>query len=119
MPSVFPELYNYSYVAPFLLRLAVGAFFLAIGFKNVKELGASKIIGGLEFLCGIFLLIGLFVQPAAVAILAIIFAGVIFKFKTGLIGLNKEHYGFHLFLSAILLSLIVLGPGIFSFDLPL
>ena len=129
MLSIFPELYNYSHIAPFLLRLAVGVFFLIFGFKDVfaatvnetqpeTKLTASRIIGILELLASVFLLIGLFVQPTAMAMSIILIAEVIFGFKAGFGGVYGQG-GLRFFLLAVLLSLIVLGPGIFSLDLPL
>ena len=118
MPSIFPELYNYSHIAPFLLRLAIGVFFIASGIKSVFGLTTLKTLGVLEILYGIFFLIGLFVQPAAIAAAIILLTEIIFKFRTGFGGIYGQT-GFRFFLLAVLLSLIVLGPGIFSFDLPL
>lgn len=129
MLSVFPELYNYSHIAPFLLRLAVGAFFMASGFKNVfiatingtrsrAGLTAPKTLGVLEILCGAFLLVGLFVQPVAIAVSIILIAAMALKPKPEFGGVSGQH-GLRFVLLAVLSSLIVLGPGIFAFDLPL
>ena len=129
MLSVFPELYNYSHIAPFLLRLAVGAFFIVSGFKNVfastasenqskTGLTAPKILGILEILCGVFLLVGLFIQPVAIAVSIILIAAMALKPKPEFGGISGRH-GLRFLLLAILLSLIILGPGIFAFDLPL
>lgn len=128
MLSIFPELYNYSYFAPFLLRLTVGMFFIISGSKNVLAAAASdsqtkaklpipKILGVLEFLCGALLLVGLFVQPVAIAVSAILIAAMAFRLEPEFGGGGQ--YGLRFLLLAILLSLVVLGPGLFSLDLPL
>lgn len=129
MLSIFPELYNYSHIAPFLLRLAVGVFFIISGFRGffiaasgeiqTKEgLIIPKIMGILELVSGALLLVGLFVQPTAIAVSIMLIAAVIFKTKPGFSGIYDRHE-FRFILLAVLLSLIVSSPGIFSIDLPL
>lgn len=129
MLSAFPELYNYSYFAPSLLRLATGAFFIIYGSKNIFSVGGGdsqtkakltipKILGVLEFLCGALLLVGLFVQPVAIAMSAILIAAMVFRSGPEFGGAGGQ-YGLRLILLVVLLSLVVLGPGLFSLDLPL
>ena len=98
MLSVFPELFNYSQIAPFILRIALGIILIRIGYK-------SGFIGIIQILTAVFLFLGLFIQIAAP--LAIIACYKIREKKLALM------------IVATALSLILLGPGLFSFDLPL
>ena len=116
MPSLFPELFNFSFLAPFVLRIALGVPLIKHGFGKIiaKENAPQRILGGIVFLSGIFLIIGLFTQAAAIAVSLIIIAGSIIK---------KEQYPRswteRLIKLAIAVSLILTGPGMFAFDLPL
>jgi len=98
MLSVFPWLFNYSQIAPFILRLGLGIVLIRVGYKN-------GIIGIVQILTAVFLFLGLLTQPAA--LLAMIAS---YKIK-------ERKLMFLIF--AVALSLILLGPGLFSFDLPL
>ncbi len=89
-------------------------FFGAVGITSSKFL--VFIVGAVEFFGGILLLAGAFVQLASV-LLALDVLSAIWKagFKKGFTG----GYEFELALFAMLVSLLVLGPGAFSLDLPL
>ena len=74
MPSLFPELFNFSFLTPFILRIALGVPLIKHGFGKIiaKENAPQRILGGIVFLSGIFLVIGLFTQAAAIAVSLII-----------------------------------------------
>jgi len=132
MPSIFPALFAYQEIAPFLIRLILAAVFIKHGypklfgsytttvqFFNSQGIKPAKIwviiVGIAEFFGGIFLLLGLFTQIAA-GIIALVMLGAIafVKRKYGFAG----GYEFDLALLVLALSLLVLDPGIFSFDVP-
>lgn len=135
MLSIFPQLFTYSEIAPLLLRLALAVIFIAHGypklFKNFQGtadffgsvgLKPAKfwaiVVGISEFFGGIFLLIGFLTQISAILMSIIMLTAIYvkkFKFKKGL----TEGYEFDLILLAAALSLLFLGPGAFSIDLPL
>lgn len=136
MPSIFPQLFNYSELSPFILRIAVGVIFIAHGypklFKNFSGtaqffesvgLKPSKylaiIVGVSEFFGGIALILGFFTQIAALLIAFVMLVAMIYvkkiKFKKGLV----DGYEFDLILFAAALALLFLGPGAFAIDLPL
>lgn len=124
MPSFFPELYNYSLIGPFLLRIALGFAIAKSGYGKFFEnknngSGAivSKIIGAIMTASGVLLIVGLFVQPSAMASILAIISGLTPGLKKW--GLVKISLGYRLVLLAVSLSLLFLGPGIFSLDLPL
>jgi uncharacterized membrane protein YphA (DoxX/SURF4 family) len=131
--SLFPNLFDYQLAAPFILRLVLAFIFIGHGysklFKNREETAQffesikikpgkfwTKLVGFFEFASGLLLLIGLFVQAAAIAISFIMIVAIVkVKRKEGFLG----GYEFDLLILAAALALLVLGPGIFSFDLPL
>ncbi|MBU1179041.1 DoxX family protein [Patescibacteria group bacterium] len=133
MLSLFPELFAYQNLAPFIIRLILALIFLGNGYsklfktfnKTMEFFNSVKIkpakfwtifVGITELLSGILLAMGFLTQAAAVAIILIILAAIIkVKIKQGFLG----GYDFDLLILACALALLVLGPGAFSIDLPL
>ena len=134
MLSVFPSLFTYALVVPFVFRIIVGAFFIYLAYatvnKDLKEKSAIlenlKLKPGLfwlwiiifiEIVGGVLLIAGLFTQVASLALSILIALNAIARWK------NKKGVGFEassiLLLLVITLSLIFLGPGFYAFDLPL
>ena len=116
MPGLFPELFNFSFLAPFVLRIALGAPLIKHSFGKIisPQSALQKILGGIVFLSGIFLVIGLFTQAAAIAVSLIIIASSIIMG-----GKHPRSWTERLIKLAIAVSLILTGPGMFAFDLPL
>ncbi len=133
--SVFPQLLDYGFFAPLILRLASGLCFLAVAYnttftyKNTTKdilkhfpwlkgenfwIGLS---GLLSSIIAIFLILGLYTQ--IMAILAILAGIKLMVLKTA----YKADYGFDssacILLIAIGLALLVAGPGALAIDLPL
>lgn len=133
MLSVFPELFTYSLIAPLILRLAIGCYFLFGGIRKLREnkdnwnnlwsnsslgsLALGPILAKIQIVIGIFLLAGLYTQIAA--ILAIVFAGAeCWKRHRGTAPSLHESWP-TIFVIAISLALLFLGAGFLAFDLPL
>ena len=116
MPSLFPELFNFSFLAPFILRVALGVPLIKHGFAKIiaKENTPQRIFGGDVFLSGIFPIIGLFTQAAAIAVSLIIIASSIIMRRQ-----HPRSWTERFIKLAIAISLILTGPGMFAFDLPL
>jgi len=132
MPSIFPELFTYQEIAPFLIRLVLAAVFIAHGypklfssyeatvrFFELEGVRPAKfwvvVVGVAEFFGGILLLVGLFIQIAAALITVVMIGAILFvKRRHGFAG----GYEFDLALLVLALSLLVLGPGILSLDIP-
>lgn len=107
MLSVFPELLNFSQVAPLILRVALAVVLFQVGYKIFKSSEKrEKIIGVVEILSAALLALGMFTQVASIA---------------SLIAVSNKTEGksLRLLIAAASLSLALLGPGIYSFDLPL
>ncbi|PIR69783.1 MAG: oxidoreductase [Candidatus Niyogibacteria bacterium CG10_big_fil_rev_8_21_14_0_10_46_36] len=132
MPSVFPQLFDFWFVVPFLLRVLLGVIFIVHGypklFKNFQgtkdffqSLGLRPaaawviFIGALEFFGGIFLIVGLFVQLIALLMAINMF------FAIALVARKKgfaNGWEFELTLLVISLALFIMGAGIFAIDVP-
>lgn len=132
MLSLFPQLLDFQFFAPLILRVILGLVFIAHGYPKLKGFSGTAdwldsigfkpakfwalVLGLTEFVGGIFLVIGLFVQPVA-GLIAIVMLVAIFKvkIKQGFVG----GYEFELVLLAIALALMLLGAGAYAIDLPL
>lgn len=109
MLSILPQLLDYQFYAPTLLRVALGAIFLIHGYPKLFDT-RLRFLGLLESVAGVLLVIGLFTQAAALA-LAIELLIIILWFK------RRRELDFILLIMA--LALLVLGSGAWAFDLPL
>ena len=116
MLSLWPNLFAFQLVAPLLLRLAAAISLAWLGYSLGKS-GArkQKLLGLVLGFGSLLLIIGLWIQPTALALFLITDALLIHKPA----GATLQHRLFYLLLATILLSLLVLGPGLFTFDLPL
>lgn len=119
MLSLFPSLFTYELVAPLLLRLTLGAILIFWSYGKLKERRSvrANTISIIEGIAGILLVIGLFTQLAALAAAIILIVYLFKKFKAKSLFTDGVNYYFVLLI--ISLSVLVLGPGIFAFDLPL
>jgi uncharacterized membrane protein YphA (DoxX/SURF4 family) len=114
MMSLFPQLFTYRELAPFILRLALGFFAISFGYSKLKKPAEVQnfIIGLIESCAGIFLIAGFLMQLAA----GLIIITMLFEiFRPGLV----KDYKFLALIIIALIALMFLGPGFFSIDLPL
>lgn len=107
MLSVFPELFNYSQIAPFILRIALSIVLVRFGYWAIFKTTTrhEKAIGIIQWLAAIFLFLGFLTQIAALLAIVTVF--------------NVKPKISKLMIVSVALSLMLLGPGLFSFDLPL
>lgn len=123
MLSVFPDLYNYSNFLPVLLRLFLGLYLLRAAWGNYTAIRAglkpnkAAIWTLIKSVGGIFILAGYLIQPTAMffGLLALC----VICFKSKLPGHRGYPTEFYILLVLAYLTLVVLGPGIWSIDLPL
>jgi putative oxidoreductase len=136
MPSIFPQLFAFEQLAPFILRLVLGIIFVIHGYpklfkaysetvKFFESVGIKPakfwvfVVGAVEFFGGIALIVGFFTQIAAILIAINMLVAIlwvkIWKFKKGLV----DGYEFDLILLAVAIALLFLGAGAFAVDLPL
>lgn len=134
MLSVFPNLFTYSELAPFILRLVVGIIFLELGYLKLgKEKSAWNmffktihfrpsyffviLLATIEIVSGAFLVVGYLTQVAALVMAVILFAEAYVELRDG--SLLKRDIVFYTLLLVICVSLLFTGAGAFAFDLPL
>ena len=122
MLSLFPALFTYEHVGPFIIRIVLGITLAYFGYKKVVHQGHSsgsnsKMYGAVEVFIALFLIIGLYTQLAAMlnAVILIIKLG----FKSRDKALFTDGINYYILLLAMALSLIVTGGGAWGFDLPL
>jgi uncharacterized membrane protein YphA (DoxX/SURF4 family) len=131
MLNPFPSLFAWSLLAPFLLRVVIGYFFIRSGSAALGKGAADRnetiaaarykthpavatATGIIELLAGILLLIGLFTQIAAAILGLIAAAKIIVISKAG-----RDNSDLHFLIFTVCVSLILLGAGAFALDLPL
>ncbi len=113
MLSLFPQLFTYQEIAPLILRIAVGIIAISFSYSSLKKPAEIKnFVAGLVEFCAAVLLIAGFLTQLAAGLLII--AALYFAFQS-----KPRNYQFIIIFTACLLALIFLGPGFFSFDLPL
>ena len=134
MLSTFSELFPYALVAPFVLRIVLGGYFILQGARrrkaddglawdalwvNVKigSLPVAPILAKIQIVIGVLLFIGLYTQIAT--ILAIIFVGLEWRKRTKSSRLSFQELWMTIMVAAIAVSLLFLGAGFLAFDLPL
>lgn len=134
MLSIFPSLFNFSFFAPTIIRLAASLIFIfdgyqktsknktewiahfeSVGIKSARQI--ILIVGILELVGGLLLLLGIFAQPAVLLLAIISLTFIILKITKPAALPNKV--SFYLLLLAINLSLLLTGPGALAFDWPL
>ncbi|MBI4120864.1 MAG: DoxX family membrane protein [Parcubacteria group bacterium] len=117
MLSVFPDLLSFAILAPFIIRIFLGGYFLLSGLYTLRGIYAKEktfflpacAIPIMSVIGGALVLLGLYTQPAAIllALLSIYMARD-----------SKNRITF-LLLTGMALSLLFTGAGAFAFDLPL
>ncbi len=130
--SQFPTLLEYSIYVPVLLRFVLAYYLITHAIKLIQKNDMSVtlnvlmeifndstsnafrlVIAGLRFITALLLILGLFTQSAALV------AVIIYILRRGTKSYIKEEATVDFLLIAIALSILFLGPGLFSIDLPL
>lgn len=120
MLSLFPNLFQYELVAPFLIRITLGAIFLHWAYREMKNStpgSSKKLIAILEAVAGVLLIIGLWTQGAALFLgldLLVRLYGKLTKRSLLTDGVN-----YYLILLILSIALLVMHAGMWAFDLPL
>lgn len=136
MVSLFPQLFDYGFLATAVLRITIGLILIHLAYLSffvqrndrlisIKKAGIKQaflflsIENTLKVTLGVLLVIGLFTQVATLAVSAFAFATFfINKQKSSLLILSNTNE-FYLLLFVVSLVLAFIGPGAFAFDLPL
>lgn len=140
MLSLFPQLLDFEFYAPLLLRFALGVIFLTHGWAKLLH-DKSQFAGRLESMkfrpgkfwawtvtltevLGAILLFAGFLTQLAALILAIQFLVILLWVRRGQPFVAKPEnpgmsWEFDFLIFFALLALLILGPGPWSIDLPL
>ena len=131
----FPELLSYGIFAPFILRVALGLFFLFAGSRNLsrekREEYASMLrvrfgipgtyiiwyLGLAQILVSVSLILGMFVQAGALLAILVLLDLLFLREKYPAIA--NQSRAFYLIGIAVSISLLLTGAGYPAFDLPL
>lgn len=135
MVSLFPHLFNYSFLATAILRITLGFIFIWFAYAKFfperkeriaffEKLGMKPVIlfyaltNGAELVAGVLLVIGLYTQAAALV------TGVLMIIATGIKwhrpqALPYNTIEFYILLVVVSFVLMFIGPGSLAFDLPL
>ena len=135
MPSLFPHLFEYSFLAIGILRITLGFIFLWFAYIKIFSARAEylaffektkmrpakvflNIAIGVELLVGLSLMAGYYSQAAELVAGALMALATLIKWhRPSLLPHNTA--AFYLLLSIVSLTLLFIGPGAFAFDLPL
>lgn len=125
----FPDLLNYAFYAPIIIRIALGltSIDFGVGRKQTKENQSSEptnpekkssnyFIQGLFIIGGLAVIIGFYTQIAAI-LLAILY--VLGLFKKDWICAKNVNRSELILLFAMCLFLLLFGAGAFAIDYPL
>ena len=136
MVSLFPQLFDYSFLATAVLRIAIGLILIRLAYqtffikRDERLLALEKegikpaflflsLIGGAKIILGLLLAIGLFTQVATLIVSTLAFIAFLAKKRRPslLILSNTNEFYLLLFIASLVLAFI--GPGAFAIDLPL
>jgi len=122
MLNTFPDLLNLSFIAPLILRIFVGSYFLKqsweeLNFYRKGLIESFKLSKILETLGGILLIIGFLTQVTSLFLILITVFNIVYHIKNR--RLNEEKLDFYIIILGILISLIITGAGFMAIDMPL
>ncbi len=116
---LLPWLLDFKQVAPFILRVVLGITLAYFGYRKAKGIGQSsgsnsRAYGYTEVLVGVFLVVGLFTQLAALinVVILLIKIGIKISEKKFL----TDGINYYVLLLAIAMALLFIAPGMFAID---
>ena len=135
MPSLFPDLFTYGFLATGVLRMTLGLIFIWFAYEKFfhqrteriaffEKLGIKPaivffaLVTGVEFLAGIGLVLGYYTQVASLITGALMTLATFIKWYRPS-ALPRNTIEFYILLAILSFALIFLGPGAIAFDLPL
>lgn len=121
MLNPFPELLAFALMAPFIIRIFAGSYFVLLGLRlfqsktdeNVSPKSIMKYgTGAVAFLGGLFLFFGFLTQISAIVL-------TLLSLWNFYVSQNRTQRALFLMLAAMTSSLLFSGAGLFALDLPL
>jgi uncharacterized membrane protein YphA (DoxX/SURF4 family) len=123
MLNPLPQLLDFSFFAPTLLRGAVAVAILAFSYRDLAQPNLTwhkKIFALLEIAGSLLLIVGAYTQITAMILIALtLFRMVFVKNNAGVCPADGHRSIHHLIIIIILISLLLTGAGLFAFDIPL
>ncbi len=133
MVSIFPDLLTYDFLATGVLRMTLGIIFIyfayemffhqqtgrIVFFEKLRTFYANAFItitAGLVFIAGAGLLVGFYMQIAALIAGGLMTIAVFIKLYSPS-ALTKNTVTFYIILAVVSFALVFMGPGAFAFDL--
>ena len=134
MLNIFPELLDFSFMAPTILRVVLGVYFIKLGIEkynghkdHIAEFLTSiklnpavtivQTLGGVEIVIGLMFITGTLTQIAALVSLIISLVSVVLTFKAP--ELKIKTTSIYVFMATISFSLLLSGAGFLAIDFPL
>ncbi len=134
MLNIFPELLDFSFMAPSVLRVVLGLYFIKLGvekynthkdhiaefFTSIKLNPAVTIVqtlGGVEIVLGLMFITGTLTQIAALISLIISLVSIVLTYKAP--ELKIKSTSIYVFMVVISFSLLLSGAGFLAVDFPL
>lgn len=132
--NIFPELFSFSLIAPFILRIVLGFIFINLGslklgkektgWMNSFEILGFKpagfftgLFGIVEIVGGLLLIAGAYTQLTVLILGITAFIELSIEYKEE--SILKRDFTFYFLLSAICASLLLTGAGLFAVDIPI
>jgi uncharacterized membrane protein YphA (DoxX/SURF4 family) len=124
MLNTFPELLNYSILAPTLLRFVLAFILITTGIEIIRPTKRAFLanfipwkLGIAQIALGVFFFFGMFTQIASLIAIYIFFS--LFYIENRAERILPHTSAFYLVMIVISLSLLFTGAGAFAVDLPL
>ncbi|MBU4536597.1 hypothetical protein KJ603_00990 [Patescibacteria group bacterium] len=126
MLNTFPNLLTLSFIAPFILRVFVGSYFIKLAWVELIKYKKGKIeaprpLKILSAVGGLLLVIGFLTQVTSIFLILIIFFNLIGKLRHRKLNstAGEEKLDFYILILGVLLSLVLSGAGFLAIDIPL
>lgn len=132
--NLFPQLFAFSLISPFILRVVLGLIFINLGslklgkerpgwiasfnLLKIKPAGFfTGLLGIVEAVGGFLLIIGAYTQLTALILGVICLCELTVEYEEDAV--LKRDMVFYLLLTVICASLLLTGAGLFAVDIPL
>ena len=133
LSNTFPDILNYSFLAPTILRIVLGFIVINLGYLKITsektrwtELLETlnfrptsiflKVLSFIEIIGGILLIFGAYTQVVALVFAVMYLCEAILDFEED--ALLKRNLPFYILLFVISVSLFLTGAGLFAIDRP-
>ncbi len=116
--NTFPNLLDYVFFTPLLLRFVLGVFIIYLGKERLRK--SFSYLSLLYFIVGTTLILGFYTQISAILGIVVLKLDFYFDFwkNRQTSPVPRNYYFFYTIAMAVLASLLFTGAGAFAFDMP-